>query len=55
MRTISHKLSQGELDNIAQYWLVASETAAGGDSEMQAFVHGTFGPWATEIMRVRRD
>ena len=55
MREVARKLSQGELEEIAWYWLTASEAVAGGDSEMHAFIDGTFGPWAAQIMRWRAN
>jgi hypothetical protein len=53
MGAIACRLSQGELDEITQYWLAAKQAADSGDYEMRWFVRGTFGRWAAEIMRLR--
>ena len=53
MHEIARKLTQAELEEIAQIWLMACEAADGGDNEAKLLAEGTLGPWAAEIMRLR--
>jgi hypothetical protein len=40
-----------ELDEIAEFWLLLSSSAATGDVESQALLQGTFGPWASALFK----
>jgi hypothetical protein len=44
-------IEASELEAIAKLWLALVEAATDGDYEARVFLAGTFGPWATEIMR----
>jgi len=52
-RQIARALSQKDLDDITQLWLTGTLAGDEGDIEARAFFSGTFGPWASEIMRRR--
>ena len=48
-------MSQKELDDITQLWLVGTQAGEQGDEEARVFFQGTFGPWAAHVMRARRS
>ena len=54
MREIARKMSQEEFDEIARIWLAGVE-AAEEDRGTRDFFNGTFGPWASELLRQRRS
>jgi len=45
MREIARKLTQAELEEIAQIRLMAREAADSEDKEAKLFAEGTFRPW----------
>ena len=47
-------MSHEELDEIARIWLAGVE-AGEGDRGTCDFFKGTFGPWVSELMRIRRS
>lgn len=55
MRAIDRKMSREDFYEIATLWLVGTEAANRGDIEARDFFTGTFGPWASEILRLRRS
>jgi len=40
-----------DLDVLAEFWLLLASSAAAGDVESQALLHGTFGPWASALFK----
>ena len=55
MREIALKMSHEEFDEITQIWLAGVQAGEQGDLEARAFIAGTFGPWASELLRWRRS
>lgn len=56
MRAVLHKVepvTDAELDAIAEFWLLLASAAASGDAEAQAFLAGTFDPWASATFKAR--
>jgi len=49
----AHAMSLKELDEIAHLWLAGMNAGERGDAEARDFFRGTFGPWASEVMRRR--
>jgi len=54
MREIAQKMSHEELDEITRIWLAGVESGEQGDQEARDLMRGTFGPWAAELLRLRR-
>jgi len=50
---IDQSISNADMDEIANFWLLLAVAAAVGDVEADALFHGTFGPWASELFRSR--
>ena len=55
MRKRAQRMSPQELDEITRIWLAGVEAAEQGDSEIRGFINGMFGPWASELLRLRRN
>ena len=55
IRRIARTISQAEMGEIAQLWLAGEQAGDQGDADARDFFRGTFGPWAAEIMRIRRS
>ena len=55
MNEIARAMSREVLEEITRIWLAGIEAGEQGDIEASAFIKGTFGPWATQIMQARRS
>jgi len=55
MQEIARAMSHDELEEIAQIWLAGVQAGEQGDLEASVFTNGTFGPWASELLRLRRS
>ena len=47
--------SQLKLDSIVEHWLVLESAVTRGDHDARVFLEQTFGPWATEQMRLHSN
>ena len=55
MREIARRMSHEEFAEVVTLWLDGAKAAYMGDTEALAFFSGTFGPWASELLRLRRS
>jgi hypothetical protein len=55
MRAVAQRLCHDEINELTRAWLAGTAAAEQGDREARDFFRGTFGPWASEILRLRRS
>lgn len=47
------QFTRTELETAVETWLAFESASASGDFEARTFVNGTFGPWASEMIRAQ--
>ena len=55
MRATAQRMLHDEIEGLVRVWLEFIAAGEQGDHEALVFARGTFGPWASELLRLRRS